>query len=189
MDDFIGHIGLAAIAFALTNIDDLLILSFYFANDSVSKKSVVLGQYVGVFSLVIISLSGFVIGKFIDPHWLRFLGFIPVVMGIKQLIALARSKEGDDTEIKSGKDFWSVALVTMANGGDNIGVYTPLLAKLNFDFLIVYLIVFAIMIAIWCVFAFYLVKHPTVKNTFKKYGHIALPVFLILLGLWIFFDF
>ncbi|HEY5823416.1 MAG TPA: cadmium resistance transporter [Cyclobacteriaceae bacterium] len=188
MENLIGDISLAMIAFVLTNIDDLLILSFYFANKSSNGESIVIGQYVGVFSLVLISLSGFVIGKFVDPQWLRFLGFIPMALGIKQLIGLFR-RQDDDSEIKSSQSFWSVALVTIANGGDNIGVYTPLFAKLNLQQLIVYLLVFAIMIAIWCVFAFYLVKHPVLKKTFTKYGHIALPVFLILLGLWIFLDF
>jgi cadmium resistance protein CadD (predicted permease) len=180
---------LALIAFALTNIDDLLILSFYFANTSSNGKSVVIGQYVGVFSLVLISLSGFVIGKFVDPGWLRFLGFIPMVLGVRQLIGLFRKQEEEDTEVKPSYGFWSVALVTMANGGDNIGVYTPLFAKLNLQQLVVYLFVFALMIAIWCTFAFYLVKHPVLKSSFAKYGHIALPLFLILLGLWIFLDF
>ncbi len=179
---------MAVIAFALTNIDDLLILSLYFANISWNRKSIVIGQYVGVFSLVLISLSGFVIGKFVDPQWLRFLGFIPMALGIKQLIELFR-KQDDDSEIKPGQSFWSVALVTIANGGDNIGVYTPLFAKLNSQQLTVYFLVFVVMIAIWCAFAFYLVKHPILKNAFTKYGHIALPAFLMLLGIWIFLDF
>lgn len=189
MENLIGDIGLAAVAFALTNIDDLLILSFYFANTSSNRNSIVFGQYVGVFALVLISLSGFVIGKFVDPAWLRFLGFIPIALGIKQLITLFNKQSDDDSEIKSGQRFWGIALVTIANGGDNIGVYTPLFAKLTLQQLIVYLLVFSIMIAVWCAFAFYLVKHPVLKSAFTKYGHIALPMFLILLGLWIFLDF
>lgn len=188
METLIGDISLAVIAFGLTNIDDLLILSFYFAGTSVDKKSIVIGQYVGVFSLVLISLSGFVIGKFVDPSWLRFLGFIPIALGVKQLISLFRHQE-EDSEIKTGRSFWSIALVTIANGGDNIGVYTPLFTKLNLQQLIIYLFVFVVMIAAWCAFAFYLVKHPLLKKAFTKYGHVALPVFLILLGLWIFLDF
>jgi cadmium resistance protein CadD (predicted permease) len=188
LEDIIAHIGLAVIAFALTNIDDLLILSFYFANSSFDKKSVIIGQYIGIFSLVLISLSGFVIGKFVDPNWLRFLGFIPVFLGVKQLIALFKKESRNESDIKPG-NFWSVALITIANGGDNIGVYTPLFAKLTMDVLFIYLLVFALMIGLWCSFAFYLVRHPIMRNMFTKYGHVALPVFLIVLGIWIFLDF
>jgi cadmium resistance protein CadD (predicted permease) len=183
------HIVLAAIAFCLTNVDDLLVLSFYFANPLFNKRSIVIGQYLGVFILVLASLLGFAIGKFVNPDWLRFLGLIPIALGIKQLIGLLnRNTNGDPIDL-SKKNFWSVALVTVANGGDNIGVYAPLFARLNLALLILYLIVFAVMIAIWCVFAFYLVKHPSVKKVFSKFGHVALPVFLILLGFWILFDF
>lgn len=189
MESIVGHIGLAALAFGLTNIDDLLILSFYFADSTVDKRAIVIGQYAGILILVAVSLTGFVVGQFIDYSWLRFLGLVPVFLGVKQLVSLFRKQKEDDQEIKSGNGFWSIALITIANGGDNIGVYTPLFAKLPFHLLIIYVLVFIVMIAIWCFLSFYLGKHPLIKNSFTRYGHIVLPLFLIALGAWIVLDF
>jgi len=191
LETLIAHGSLAVIAFALTNIDDLLIISVYFADPSFKKSAIVIGQYVGVLTLVFISSAGFALGKFIDPQWLRFLGVVPFLLGAKQLWELFREKEDEDgdTELQSGQSFWKVAAVTIANGGDNIGVYTPLFAKLTLGLFLLYLSVFALMIALWCALAFYLVRHPLIKNTFSKYGHILLPVFLMLLGAWIFIGF
>ena len=59
----------------------------------------------------------------------------------------------------SALSFLSVAAVTFSNGGDNIGIYTPLFASNNIigqiDILVV---LFLIMTAVWCSIGYYLVN-------------------------------
>jgi cadmium resistance transport/sequestration family protein len=170
----------------VTNIDDLLLLSFYFAHPDFKTRHIVLGQYAGVYALVAISLIGFILGNFVGQEWLGLLGLIPIALGIKLLMGNAKDDDSAaDSTIRSKNQWLSVALITIANGGDNIGVYTPLFATLSASLLMLYVLVFAIMILVLCGLAYYLVKHPRIKSAFAKYGHIVLPIFLILLGGWI----
>jgi len=76
--------------------------------------------------------------------------------------------------------------VTFSNGGDNIGVYTPLFAKYNAASQITALAaIFMAMTAIWCIAAYYLVNHPLVASKIGRIGHIILPFVLIGLGIYI----
>ncbi|MBO9700103.1 MAG: cadmium resistance transporter [Sporocytophaga sp.] len=189
MENYLPSIVLAITTFALTNIDDLMILSMYFSNHEYKKSNVVAGQYLGVITLVIVSLSGFILGKVLEPIWVGLLGLIPILLGLKGIIALF-SSENEETQnaegaSKSKTQFINVALVTIANGGDNLGVYTPLFANNSLHTVILFVIVFLVMIAVWCVLAFYFVKHPFIEKILGRYGHIILPIFLIVLGIWI----
>jgi cadmium resistance protein CadD (predicted permease) len=82
----------------------------------------------------------------------------------------------------------TVAGVTFSNGGDNIGIYTPLFAKYNSGFEVVFIIIiFMIMTAFWCVIAYYLVHHQLIATRMKKTGHIIFPlVLIVLIGLGIY---
>jgi len=80
----------------------------------------------------------------------------------------------------------AVAAVIFSNGGDNIGVYTPLFAKYNSAITVIWVvIVFMAMTAIWCIAAYYLVNHPLVASKIRHIGHFVLPFVLIGLGIYI----
>jgi len=67
------------------------------------------------------------------------LGIAPIVIGVKKLVTFKRKNESgpkseeaaQDKEKSNNLAFAGVAAVTFSNGGDNIGVYTPLFAKYN----------------------------------------------------------
>ena len=189
--DFFRHILLAIVAFALTNVDDIIILSFYFAQPGYRARDIVLGQYLGVLTLVFISLSGLVLGQIFNPEWIKWLGLVPMFLGFRGLYKLWRErkqKNGDGVEIENKRgraQFLNVALITFANGGDNIGVYTPLFANLGRGNVFIYVMVFLILIGVWCFLAHKIGRNAVVKKAIAKGGHIVLPVFLILLGGWI----
>jgi cadmium resistance protein CadD (predicted permease) len=189
LENLLTHIIIGLTTFAITNIDDLMILSIYFANPAFKKSNIVIGQYIGVMILVGLSLFGFILGKVFEPKWIGLLGFVPIFLGIKGVVHLFKVGLTEDNsvniEIKSKIQFINVALITIANGGDNIGVYTPLFANKPLNVVIVYVFLFIKMIGVWCALAYYFVKHPLIKNTFARYAHIILPFFLILLGIWI----
>jgi cadmium resistance protein CadD (predicted permease) len=53
-----------------------------------------------------------------------------------------------------------MALVTMANGGDNLGIYIPAFAVHSGHEIAVIAVVFAAMTALWCVSTHWMVNHP-----------------------------
>jgi cadmium resistance protein CadD (predicted permease) len=182
------HLGLAIATFGLTNIDDLLILSVYFASDRHKIRSVVAGQYLGIAALILISLSGTAAGHFFEIHWVSLLGLLPVLLGIRGLIK--RNEAEEELPLHKTKvQFLSVALVTIANGGDNIGVYAPLFATMKTSYVGFYIAIFLLLTGVWCFLGYWLVRHPLVSNIFSKHGKLILPFFLIALGLFILKDF
>jgi cadmium resistance protein CadD (predicted permease) len=76
--------------------------------------------------------------------------------------------------------------VTFSNGGDNIGVYTPLFAKYSSAFEVATLVsVFMAMTAVWCAIGYYLVNHPLFEKYMRRFGRVVLPFVLIGLGVYI----
>lgn len=182
------------IAFVSTNIDDIFVLMLFFGNKNYKPKHVVIGQYLGVGALIAISFVGSFIGLVIDKQYIGLLGILPIFLGIKSLIVHYKKKKISSKENKenivpehTGSIFY-VAGVTMANGGDNIGIYIPLFVTLTLSGKLVMITVFFIMIAIWCCAGWYLSKHPAIARIIDKYGHIFTPLVLILLGAYILYQ-
>lgn len=80
----------AILSFIFTNIDDFCILVVFFArvsvHDKMSNKNVILGQFIGFTVLVAVSSIGLVLGTFIPPGYVEFLGFVPFFYGNPEFI-------------------------------------------------------------------------------------------------------
>ena len=182
---WLSILGRAIAAFAATNIDDIFVLTLFFAQKNLRRWHVVVGQYLGLAALITISLVGF-FARLVIPHTLiGLLGLAPIAIGIKKLIDLGRGKEQLKEKKPSAASVLTVAAVTFANGGDNIGIYIPLFANSDATGLFITLITFAVLIAIWCVLGYYLGRHATIRRTIDRYGHILVPFVLIGLGAYI----
>ncbi len=199
----IGYLIILGIStFVSTNIDDIFLLIVFFSNVlRYPPYQVVIGQYIGIGLLVAISIIFSLVSLVIPSFLIGLLGFVPIIIGIKKLIE-KHNKEKlmriDSTNTNSFKNinkkksstsllsFVSVPAVTVSNGGDNLGIYTPLFAVNNsIDHIIIFIVIFMIMTALWCSIGFYLVNHSFLANRIQRIGHIVLPFVLIGLGLYI----
>lgn len=188
----------STVAFITTNIDDIFILVFLFSDPKRKNATVVLGQYVGISTLIAISFIGSFIELIIDLKYVGLLGLIPIYIGIKSMLSLFNRNSREDGEREpmlradqSGnqmQQILSVAAITIANGGDNISIYVPLYATLTSSGKTVMTIVFLLLTAVWCLFGMYLSNHPVIKKSVEKYGHIFTPFIFILLGIYILFE-
>jgi cadmium resistance protein CadD (predicted permease) len=193
MQDLLSSLLVAAIVFATTDVDDIVLLVAFFANPRFHTRSVVVGQFVGVACLVCVSAAAAYATRAVSPGYVALLGFIPLVLGVAQLYRVLRrgideGEESDDVEpnVKTAahSQAFAVAAVTIANGGDNLGVYIPLFAR-DSSLVWLYATVFAAMTLVWCALAHGLVQHPVIGERMRRYGHLALPAVLMALGLWI----
>lgn len=182
-------------AFAATNIDDIVILMLFYSqvNSILRPRHILSGQYLGFAVLIAFSLPGFFGGFLLPKSVIGLLGFLPIAIGIKAWFD--RDSEAQTVSIHSATSFrWlpaqtlQVAVVTIANGGDNIGIYLPLFASSNVLQLTVILSIFVIMIAIWCSIAAQLARHPLVAKSLTRYGHVVVPFVLIGLGVYILYE-
>jgi cadmium resistance transport/sequestration family protein len=192
------------VAFAATNIDDIIILMLFFAqvNATFRPYHIVAGQYLGFLVLILASLPGFVGGLFIPKAWIGLLGILPIIIGVSQL--LNRDKPDTDVQTLSHQPValtsrsplsklatlltpqtYGVAAVTLANGGDNIGIYVPLFASCDLPMLLLVLAVFFVLIGVWCYVAYRLAQFRAIAHLLSRYGHAIVPFVLIGLGLFI----
>lgn len=199
----VGSLGSAlvvgVVVFATTNVDDLLVLSAFFADRRLARLWIVAGQYVGIGALVLAGALAALLALAAPEGLIGLLGFVPLVLGISKLVALRHreSPEAQDAAGQSGQgqgrrvagrgwqsQLFGVAGVTIANGGDNLGVYIPLFAS-NPGLVPVYVLVFAAMTGVWCLAAHAIVNNALLGSRIQRYGHIVLPLVLIALGLYI----
>lgn len=177
----------AIASFVSTNIDDIFILMIFFSNikGALNAKYIVAGQYLGIGVLVGISiLGGLGVSLFLEKY-IGFLGFIPIYLGIKEYLDYRKSlkyNSEDDSNNNLNIGVLNVAAITIANGGDNIGIYVPMFAKAKGIDLIIIIIVFILFTALWCYIGFKLVKYPFIELSIKKYKHIIVPIVFIFIG-------
>lgn len=195
MTEIIAAIITATITFAATNIDDIFVLMLFYSqtNKTFRRWHVVAGQYLGFTALVLISLLGFLGGLIVPREWIGLLGFLPIIIGIRHW--LNRHKIEAETAAtpelsKSGifSAVVGVAAVTFANGGDNIGIYTPLFASSDLTRLIIFLVVFYLLLSVWCAVSYFLTRQPLVAKVLTGYGHLIVPFVLVALGVYILFE-
>jgi cadmium resistance protein CadD (predicted permease) len=179
------------LAFISTNIDDIFILTLFFGSKKFKESEIIAGQLLGICALIAISIIGSLIGLFIDQEFIGLLGLVPIYLGIQGLVELSKEvtqgEMGCDNVGRKNKTL-AIAGVTIANGGDNIGIYVPLFATLTFGDKIAMVLVFLTMTFVWCLMAKYFTKRPYVAKAVDKYGHIITPFVLILLGVYILFE-
>lgn len=112
MTIIIKTIILTVISFVATNIDDLVIDTFFFTEIKNKKdiKIVVLGKYLGLGFLVLVSIIASFGLNFIPFAYIRYLGFIPLYLGIKEII---HNKDDEEVKVKQSSNLMSnVILIT-----------------------------------------------------------------------------
>lgn len=172
-------VGRAVGMFAVTNVDDLLVLALFFGRAR-GVARIVVGQYLGFAGILVVSVVG-ALGATLLPEQVRpLLGLVPIALGVK---AFLRRHDGADAEGESagaGPGVLAVAGVTFANGGDNIGVYVPVFSASGQ--LSVYAVVFLVLVGVWCAAGWFLATRPVVARALARRGHLALPVVLVGIG-------
>jgi len=181
----IQNISTSALAFVSTNIDDLFILVLFFGNKRFKTSHVFLGQYLGIFTLVLISVAFSFVSLVVSQHVIGLLGLFPMYLGVKQALSMwgnSSQREQQQREDIHGGVF-AIAGTTIANGGDNVGVYVPLLSTQSGIEKFQFVVVFSVLVYGWCTLAKYVAHHPAMESILEKTGHLIMPVILFLLGL------
>ncbi|BAY09574.1 cadmium resistance transporter [Calothrix sp. NIES-2098] len=193
MSELLTAIPTGLTAFAATNLDDIVVLSLFFSqiNAYFRRRHIVIGQYLGFSALVVASLPSF-FGRYILPEsWIGLLGIVPIIIGIHRLLNQENNDTEDVSTPESSQAWWSnflspqtygVAAVTIANGSDNISIYMPLFATHTWDRLLVILVVFFLLVGVWCYTAYRLTQIGAIASAITRYGHSLVPFVLIGLG-------
>lgn len=187
--DIPSLLGLGAGAFVASNVDDLFILIAFFSNRSFPTFQIVIGQYVGMGSLLAVSLLGLLVALVVPSNIIGLIGLVPIAIGIKEILERRRKRAKGTEESPSAKmaylPFLAVAAVTFS-GGEEIGIYAPLFATNTAIVEIITLVSITMALTgLWCWIAHYLVNRSYLAERFRRVGEIALPFILIGIGLYI----
>ncbi|WP_328652959.1 cadmium resistance transporter [Micromonospora sp. NBC_00330] len=182
MIDLLSTAGAAAVVFAATDIDDIVILTLFFVAARTTGQprtwEIVAGQYLGIGALALASavIAG---GLLVVPDpWTGLLGLLPIALGVRAL-----RSSGDDEPPAVVTGALGVAGVTIANGADNVAVYVPVFRALGVADSAVFLLVFVLLIALWCVAGAWLGGHRRVVRLVERAGAWLVPTIFIAIGL------
>jgi cadmium resistance protein CadD (predicted permease) len=190
-------IGAATALFAATNIDDIVVLAVFFGQATSRERAlqVVIGWYAGyVVVLVGVVAAGALGARLLPANVIALLGLLPLALGLRAAWTAWRERSirigvppSDDVAgwAASGPGVKTTAAVSLASGGDNIGVYVPVFAVSRPQVQLIYVAVFLVLIAVWCAAGRLVASHPVVVRAMSRWGHIVLPAVLIGLGLTI----
>lgn len=199
MNELIRVLSTGLTAFTATNLDDILILMLFFSqvNAVFRKRHIVTGQYLGFAALVLASLPGFFGSLLLPRPWIGLLGLVPIAIGLSRLVN-ANAENDAEAEETQAQPTWfssfispqaySVAAVTFANGGDNVGIYMPLFASCTWPSLIIVVSVFFSLVGVWCFAADQLTQVPAIADNLTRYGNYLVPFVLMSLGILILVD-
>lgn len=182
----------AILVYISTSIDYLFILLILFSQQKSNqdRQQIYLGQYLGTLILIVISLIIIYFVKFIPEDWMiGLLGFIPIFLGIRIFI-MGEEEEGEAIVNKYNHKsqhflFWTVTLITIASGGDNLGIYIPYFTTLDMTQIIIAIIIFMLCIPILCYLAQNLSKLPILSELLERYERFIVPIVFVGLGIYI----
>jgi cadmium resistance protein CadD (predicted permease) len=180
-------VGLGVLLFAGTNIDDVFILLALFSSRSFRTLEIVVGTVVGMAVLLALSIAGALLAIAIAPGFVGLLGLVPLGLGIFHLVRRGSDEDGDSrAAAHSGLlRTFAVGVVTIANGGDNLGVYIPMFVTADRVTLAIYIATMLALTGALCWFAYALVNHPRWGDPIRRYAGPITPFILVALGLYI----
>ena len=185
----VGTILTAVVVFISTSIDYLVVLTILFATQGARHgRAIYGGQYLGTGILVAASLAAAFLLNLIPHDWvIGLLGLIPIALGIRVLVV---DEDVDEDEIAdkvrgSGSKLAAFTALTLALGGDNLGVYVPFFSRTTGPQILVILAVFAVGIFLLCQLSQRLAAVPAIGETVEKYEKVIVPVVFIGLGVYL----
>lgn len=174
--------------FLVTNIDDIIVLSLFFARGAGQRGTttkIVVGQYLGFGGILLASLAvTFGAGFFLPDAAIPYFGLIPLLLGGFAAWQVWRNgDDDDDTVADKPVSALTVAAVTFANGGDNIGVYVPVFLAVGTGALLAFCVVFLALVVVLVLAAKFVATRKPIAEVLERWEHILFPLVLIVLGL------
>lgn len=177
--------------FIATNIDDIVILSLLFGRGQRqpgTTRRILAGQYLGFLGILGAAVAAAFGAQVLLPEAiLPYFGLIPLGLGLWAAWQAWRNRgQDDDDEAQlEGKrvSVWTVAAVTFANGGDNIGVYVPVFVSVSWSAVLAYCIVFLLLVAALVFLAKWISSRKPIAEALERWEHILFPAVLIGLGI------
>jgi cadmium resistance protein CadD (predicted permease) len=201
MNGLMSAIGIAAAVYASTNIDNLVVLSLFFADRQLRPRLIVVGHFLGAAVVVAASVVIGLGALALPTGYVSLLGVLPLTLGVRRLMSLWDERnpeksleEGSDAplilgehagmKVRTHSQLIAVAAVGIANSGDNLAAYVALFAR-SPEAIPLYVLSFAVLTAIWCAAGYWFASRRMVGEYVRRAGRLAFPFVMIALAIWI----
>ncbi len=179
-----GVLGIAFVAFVVTNVDDLLLATAIVVAGSDGKlpmRQLVVGQYLGF--IVIVAASEGVAQALHSVHgpYIGVISLVPLSLGIRGLLSTLHGGIARSPRAVVGTS--TVALLTMAGGADNVSVYCVLLRGASAAQTAEITATFLILLIPWCFLALRLGRTRQIRRALDRFGPVVTPVVLVAIGI------
>ena len=180
----------AIATFISTNIDDIFLLMFLFAQTDARKDkwSIVIGQYLGSSILLALSILGASGLSLIMEENARLLGVFPILIAFKTIMEDKYGKKNEEDAKDKSSFLLTTAGLAIANGGDNLGILIPLFAQYKAKEITITVIIFMLLMGLWCFFGYKAACWPALRDFIRKYRTITVFTVLAVIGFWILFS-
>ena len=170
--------------FVVTNVDDFVLLTTLFVTigrGGPTVRQIVSGQYLGFALLVAISLAAAVGLAAVPNRWIGLFGLVPIALGVRAIL-LARRSGPEDERVAVVTGAVGVAALTIADGADNVSVYIPLFRQAGPSATATYVVVFAVLVGVWCLAAHAVAQRRALVVLVERTGHWLVPVLYMAIG-------
>lgn len=172
--------------FVATNIDDVIVLSLFFARGAGragTTRRIVVGQYLGFLGILGAALlTTWGASLALPESAIPYFGLIPLLLGLRAAWEAWQGEDDDELDDRKKVAPLTVAAVTFANGGDNIGAYVPVFLSVSPASILTYCAVFLLFVAVLVAIAKFVATRPGIDKALEKSEHILFPLVLIILG-------
>lgn len=182
--------------FIATEVDDFIVFVILYSKNREKKNRLLIFIAQLVVLMLVTAASGFAASLLskIPEKYIRFIGILPLAIGLVSVIKLILKKQDDDEDektpaktdgLKSLALFISSASVVIASSGDNLGIYIPFFLNMSISWKIIVLAMFMILQCGWSVLQIKAAELPLMQKVIQKSGRILEPVVFIILGILI----
>lgn len=170
--------------FVLTNVDTLLVLVAFCADDDYRFPEVLVGHYLGF--AVGLAAAVFVVytaAEFLH-EWVFLLGIVPLAMGVWGLARQQSDRRPPEPVVATNRS-GRIGVVTAAGiglSGENLAVYIPLFSTFSREELLATIGLYVIGAGLWYLFALSLARRARVVGQPVWFDRWLVPTSLTLVG-------
>jgi cadmium resistance protein CadD (predicted permease) len=189
-----GLAGLVVTGYLATHLDNLIILVVLLGAAPGKRAAIILGFITAAISVIALCGLGVLLGGWLHPALVGYLGLAPLCLGLHQLYTRYRRRvaalvpDEDPTGGGEAANWLSSFLLMAGNSGDSIAVFLPLLAESSRDALLLISSGFLLMALAWSVLALLIAGEPRIARRIEARGAALVPWIMIGVGLYILLD-
>ena len=175
---------LVPVAYAATNIDNLLIMASLGAGRA-SRGQLIAGFVVASCTVLLVASTAVFIDRLLPPQVLGYLGFVPISIGV-YLLLFAPARPETAT---GGQTTWpAIAGLLLANSGDTIFALGPLFAESGSNARLGLTAGFAMIATVWLFLILGASKRVARSKWLGRLGYRIAPWMMILVGIYVLSD-